>query len=248
MRARDPRLFPRVGVRSPRVLSVHDPCDRTFEEKLRHTELHSSHTHTHTDHSIRYVMSPPTHPGTFKRVVPPLPSPPCRLRRVAATARSHTTSPVPFIPLACSEAGRPRHAAMRLSPHPIHTAQLSMPAEIAAIDHTAAPPPATCLARPHAARPPPRPSPFTPLPSRLAPRASRRTHSASRRTPRASRLAPRPSRLTPRPSRLAPRASRLTPRQAPPRARVARRWLRRARPAAGQGAAARGPASSPAAG
>ena len=197
---------------------------RHGELLLRSTSHITVHTLTHTDHSkytvcVAMSLSPHTQdtcPGTLdliKRVVPPLPSPLCRLRRVAATARSHTTSPVPFIPLACSEAGRPRHAAMRLSPHPIHTAQLSMPAEIAAIDHTAAPPPAACPARPHAARPPPRPSPFTPLPSRLA-----------------------------------PRASRLTPRQAPPRARVARRWLRRARPAAGRGAAARGPASSPAAG
>ena len=222
--------------RLSRVTRIEHFEDEVETQSTRRTSTShiTVHTLTHTDHSkytvcVAMSLSPHTQdtcPGTLdliKRVVPPLPSPLCRLRRVAATARSHTTSPVPFIPLACSEAGRPRHAAMRLSPHPIHTAQLSMPAEIAPIDHTAAPPPAACLARPHAARPPPRPSPFTPL----------TLH---------------PSRLTPRPSPLAPRASRLTPRRAPPRARVARRWLRRARPAAGRGAAARGPASSPAAG
>ena len=193
-----------------------DPCDGTAEllkMKLRHsrestrrtsTSHITVHTLTHSDHSKYTVccyVTLTTHMSRHIYARCPSSAQPalCRLRRVAATARSHTTSPVPFIPLACSEAGRPRHAAMRLSPHPIHTAQLSMPAEIAAIDHAAAPPPAACPARPHAARPPPRPSPFTPRASRLAPHASRLA-------PRASPLAPRASRLAPRTSRLAPHA------------------------------------------
>ena len=177
-----------------------DPCDGTAEllkMKLRHSRhgellLHTSqftHSHTLITLSIRYVamsLSPHTCPGTFMRVVPPLPSPLSAVSGVLPRPRDRT--PHRQCLLYHWHAARPVVRAMQ----PCASA------------HT----PST----PRSSRCPLRSRPSITRPPHLPRRARRgRMPHARPHAPHPSRLAPRASRLTPRPSRLAPRTSRLAP-------------------------------------